>query len=152
MASYSGVRAEVAYSERSRVDFLLTEPGLPDCYVEVKNAHLMREAGLAEFPDCVTARGAKHLRDLSQMVDEGHRAVMLFLVQRTDCARFKLARDLDASYAAAFDLASVNGVETLCFDTEITPAGVCFGKMLPVEMSAPGVNEIQALDQAIKSR
>ncbi|MEM7490508.1 MAG: DNA/RNA nuclease SfsA, partial [Pseudomonadota bacterium] len=132
LAAYGGLRAEVRYGERSRVDFLLTEPGLPDAYVEVKNVHLRREGTLAEFPDCVTERGAKHLRELSRMVAEGHRAVMLYLVQRTDCTHMALAEDLDPGYAAAFREARAAGVEALCLSTTITTAGVEAGGPLPL--------------------
>jgi sugar fermentation stimulation protein A len=103
------VRPEVAYGERSRVDFVLSGSGLPDAYVEVKNVHLLRMGDLAEFPDCVTARGARHLLSCAAMVAAGHRAVMLFLVQRTDCARFALAADLDPGYARAFAAATDAG-------------------------------------------
>jgi len=127
LAAYGGVRAEVAYGQRSRVDFLLTQPGLPDAYVEVKNVHLRRTGDLAEFPDSVTARGAKHLRDLSAMVAAGHRAVMLYLVQRTDCARLAMAADLDPAYAAAFAQARAAGVEVIAHRCEITPQGVTVG-------------------------
>lgn len=132
LAAYGSVRPEVKYSANSRIDFLLTEPRLPDAYVEVKNVHLMREDGLAEFPDCVTERGAKHLRDLSAMVAEGHRAVMLYLVQRTDCDRFALARDLDPAYGVAFDAAREAGVEVLCYGTDISTEAVDFADALPV--------------------
>lgn len=124
LAQYGTVRAEVKYSTNSRIDFLLSEPGLPDAYVEVKNVHLMRTRGLAEFPDCVTERGAKHLRDLSAMVSEGHRAIMLYLVQRTDCDRFALARDIDPVYGTTFDAARRAGIEILCFGTSISAEGV----------------------------
>ncbi|MGR3514580.1 MAG: DNA/RNA nuclease SfsA [Paracoccaceae bacterium] len=124
LAAYGTVRPEVKYSQNSRIDFLLTEPGLPDAYVEVKNVHLMRTQGLAEFPDCITERGAKHLRDLSAMVAEGHRAMMLYLVQRTDCDRFALARDIDPGYGRAFDAACRAGVEVLCYGTEISREAV----------------------------
>jgi sugar fermentation stimulation protein A len=124
LADYETVRPEVKYGENSRIDFLLNQPELRDVYVEVKSVTLNRQAGLAEFPDSVTARGAKHLNELSGMVREGHRAVMLYLVQRTDCERFDLARDIDPTYAAAFDAARAQGVETLCFGTVITPEGV----------------------------
>jgi sugar fermentation stimulation protein A len=133
LESYGGVRAEVAYGRQSRVDFLLSEPGLPDAYVEVKNVHLRRAGDLAEFPDCVTARGARHLDELADMVARGHRAVMLYLVQRTDCARFALARDLDPAYAAAFDAAREAGVEAICLETRISTDGVEAGRTLPVE-------------------
>ncbi|MDA8585331.1 DNA/RNA nuclease SfsA [Rhodobacteraceae bacterium] len=132
LAAYSGVRSEVKYGVNSRVDFLLTEPGLPDCYVEVKNVHLRRTGDLAEFPDCVTLRGAKHLDELSAMVAEGHRAVMLYLVQRTDCGRFNLARDLDPGYGAAYDRARLAGVEAICMGTSISHEGVEIGENIPV--------------------
>ena len=132
LETYSGVRAEVKYGQNSRVDFLLTEPGLPDVYVEVKNVHLRREGDLAEFPDCVTARGAKHLEELSAMVAAGHRAVMLYLVQRTDCGRFDLARDLDPAYGAAFDRARAAGVEAIAMGTRIDREGVEIGDSIEV--------------------
>ena len=131
LAAYGTARPEVKYGERSRVDFLLTEPGLPDAYVEVKNVHLRRSGDLAEFPDCVTDRGARHLAELAAMVAAGHRAVMLFLVQRTDCTRFALAADLDPGYARAHAEATAAGVETIVFDTAISPEGVTLRHLLP---------------------
>ncbi len=133
LAEYGSVRPEVRYGRNSRVDFLLSEPGLPDAYVEVKNVHLSRKPGLAEFPDCVTERGAKHLGDLSAMVAEGHRAEMLYLVQRTDCARFDLARELDPGYGAAFDRAREAGVGVICHATTITREEVSLAGVLPVQ-------------------
>ena len=123
-ASYETVRPEVKYGENSRIDFLLTQPGLPDAYVEVKSVTLSREPGLAEFPDSVTARGTKHLGELTEMVAQGHRAIMLYLVQRTDCDRFALAADIDPAYAAAFEEAQAKGVERLIYGTRISPEGV----------------------------
>jgi sugar fermentation stimulation protein A len=133
LAAYATVRPEVAYGTRSRVDFLLSGPGLPDAYVEVKNVHLRRDGDWAEFPDSVTTRGAKHLRELADVVAAGHRAVMLYLVQRTDCARLKMAADLDPGYAAAFADAHRAGVEMLCYDTRISGDGVFLHRALPVD-------------------
>ena len=127
---YDLVRPEVKYADNSRIDFLLSGQGA-DTYVEVKSVTLMRKAGLAEFPDSVTARGAKHLDALSQMVREGHRAVMLYLVQRTDCAGLTLAADIDASYSHAFDAARKTGVQVLVFDCAIDPGGVTLRRALP---------------------
>lgn len=120
-ARYENVRPEVRYGENSRIDFLLTNPGLPDCYIEVKSVTLMRRPGLAEFPDSVTQRGTKHLGELTKMVQQGHRAVMLYLVQRTGCDRFQLAADIDPKYAQASESAKKNGVECLIYSTCISP-------------------------------
>lgn len=121
LQGYSSMKPEQKYGdENSRIDFLLSEPGRPDAYVEVKNCHLRREADWAEFPDCVTARGAKHLRELTKIAQSGGRAVMLYVVQRTDCSRFRLAPDLDPAYAQAFDAARDAGVEVICHGTDIT--------------------------------
>jgi sugar fermentation stimulation protein A len=134
LSAYGGVRPEVAYGTGSRVDFLLTQAGLPDLYLEVKNVHLRRTDDWAEFPDSVTARGAKHLAELSQMTRAGHRAAMLYLVQRTDCTRLRMAADLDPAYTAAFDAARDAGVVMLCYGTRIDRHGVTLGDALPVEL------------------
>ncbi len=130
LSAYSTVRPEVKYGENSRIDFLLSAQGLPDCYVEVKSVTLSRQSTLAEFPDSVTKRGTKHLGELSAMVRAGHRAVMFYLVQRTDCARFTLASDIDPVYAHAFEQAHAAGVERLIYDTVITPSSIELGKPL----------------------
>ena len=113
LSGYRSFRREVKYGRNSRVDFLLEEPGRPPCYVEVKNVHLMRQKGLAEFPDAVTKRGAKHLQELAAMAAAGARAVMLFLVQIASAERFALARDIAPAYGLQFDLARAQGVEAL---------------------------------------
>jgi sugar fermentation stimulation protein A len=113
LTGYRSIRREVKYGKNSRVDFLLEEPGRPPCYVEVKNVHLMRQKGLAEFPDAVTKRGAKHLQELAVVAAAGARAVMLFLVQIASAERFALARDIDPAYGLQFDLARARGVEAL---------------------------------------
>jgi sugar fermentation stimulation protein A len=113
LTGYGSIRREVKYGRNSRVDFLLEEPGRPPCYLEIKNVHLMRQKGLAEFPDAVTKRGAKHLEDLAAMAAAGARAVMLFLVQIASADRFALARDIDPTYGMQFDRARAQGVEAL---------------------------------------
>ncbi len=137
LAAYGTVRPEQRYGKASRVDFLLSGEGLPDAYVEVKNVHLRREGDWAEFPDCVTSRGARHLRELAAMVAEGHRAVMLYLIQRTDCARFRLASDIDPAYAAAASAAREASVETLCYGTKIDRTGVTLGSRRIVVFASP---------------
>ena len=133
LAAYRTIRPEVKYGQNSRVDFLLRQDGLPDLYLEVKNAHLSRAPGLAEFPDSRTERGAKHLHDLAEVAQNGARAVMLFLVQRTDCDRFSLAADIDPNYAAAYEMARQAGVAGLCYDTVISAESVEINRPLPLQ-------------------
>lgn len=134
LSGYDLVRPEVKYGEKSRIDFLMTGEGRRDCYVEVKSVTLSRQTGLAEFPDSVTARGTKHLGELSEMVRQGHRAVMFYLVQRTDCERFTLAGDIDPVYREAFLAAREAGVEVICYDTSISPEGIALRAPLVIEV------------------
>jgi sugar fermentation stimulation protein A len=133
VTGYASTRREVKYGRNSRVDFLLEGQGKAPCYLEVKNVHLMRRAGLAEFPDCVTARGAKHLAELSDMVAAGHRAVMLFLIQIGSATRFTLARDIDPAYGAAFDKARAAGVEAIAYTCGVTTEGIVVAGRVEIE-------------------
>lgn len=132
LAGYPALRREVKYGVNSRIDILLENNDLSRCYIEIKNVHLMRKNGLAEFPDSVTARGTKHLSELSEMVRQGHRAVMLYLVQRGDAEEFALARDIDPTYAEAFDAAVQTGVEALAFTCEVSPHSIKIKKRIPL--------------------
>ncbi|RAK58470.1 DNA/RNA nuclease SfsA [Phenylobacterium hankyongense] len=131
LAGYATHRREVRYGTNSRVDFLLEHPDRPPAWLEVKNCHLRRGGSLAEFPDCVAARSLKHLRELSAMVREGHRAVMLFVVQRTDCDEFEACHDLDPAYAAGLRDAATQGVEVLCYDCDISPEAIRIARRIP---------------------
>jgi sugar fermentation stimulation protein A len=133
LAGYDELRREQKYGKNSRIDILLTDPTRPATYVEVKNVHFMRKAGLAEFPDSPTVRGAKHLNEMGDMVEAGHRAVMVYLVQRPDCERLKICRDLDSNYAAAFDRAVSRGVEALAVRCHISPQEISFDRLIPVD-------------------
>lgn len=123
LAGYEGRRREVPYGRNSRIDILLERKDGSCCYVEVKNVHLKRSEA-AEFPDCVTARGAKHLEELSAMVREGHRAVMLYVVQRGDCRHFTIAGDIDPVYAEALKRARAAGVEAICYGCDVAVSGI----------------------------
>ena len=131
LAGYTTIRPEVKYGEASRVDFLLTGPDRPPCYLEVKNVHLRRGGTLAEFPDCVAARSLKHLRELGREVEAGNRAVMLFIVQRTDCEAFDTAGDIDPGYAAGLREAGARGVEILCRGCDISEDAITIGLPIP---------------------
>ena len=132
LAGYGMPRREVAYGKASRVDLVLEDGVRPPAYVEVKNVHLRRAPGLAEFPDSVTTRGAKHLEELAAMAQSGARAVMLFVVQRADVDRLDLARDIDPAYGLAFDLARAAGVEMLAYACRVTPEEIVVERAIPV--------------------
>jgi len=132
LAGYASVRREVKYGKNSRIDFLLEATGRPACYVEIKNVHLMRRPGLAEFPDSVTARGAKHLDELSAMVAAGHRAVMLYLIQIGSAQGFALARDIDPAYGKAFDRARASGVEAIARRCALTADTIVVAEAVPI--------------------
>lgn len=134
LAGYARRRAEVRYGTASRVDFLLEDDGRPDCYVEVKSVTLRREGPLAEFPDAVTARGTRHLAELAEMVRQGRRAVLLFLVQRADCEAVAPAADIDPAYAEALTGAMDAGVEILCYQCNLSPEAVALDARLPLAL------------------
>lgn len=137
LAGYARRRAEVRYGTKSRIDFLL-QPGedteRPACYLEVKSVTLKRNAALAEFPDAVTARGAKHLAELAEVARQGNRAVLLFLVQRGDCEAVAAAADIDPVYAAALSGALDEGVEVLCYACALSPAAITLERRLPLAL------------------
>lgn len=135
-AGYAGVRPETPYGARSRVDFLLTQAGLPDFYVEVKNCHLSRTPGLAEFPDCVAARSARHMDELSRVIDAGARAAVVVVVQRTDCTRFAPAADIDPDFASAWAMARRAGVEIYALACAMSPTELTFADALRVDALA----------------
>ncbi len=132
LTGYDELRREVKYGTNSRIDLYLTATGRPACYVEVKNVHLMRTPGLAEFPDAVTARGRKHLVALARAIDEGYRAVMFYLVQREDCGKFSLAGDIDPDYREAYMTARQAGVEMLCYRCRLRPDSIRLGRSIPL--------------------
>ena len=133
LVGYASLRREVTYGKNSRIDILLEDESRPKCYVEIKNVHLKRGEA-AEFPDAVTARGTKHLAELTDMVAEGHRAVMLFLVQRSDCSYFSPAADIDPTYAEALREAAAAGVELLCYACRLSLEEIVVADPLPLRI------------------
>ncbi|MCC5978631.1 MAG: DNA/RNA nuclease SfsA [Salinarimonas sp.] len=128
---YAHVRPEVRYGEASRVDFLLSGEGRAPCYLEVKNVHLMREDGLAEFPDCKAARSARHMRELASMCAQGARAALVYVVQM-EAERFCVAADIDPAYAAACRDARAAGVEVHAWRCIVTPEAITIADAIPL--------------------
>lgn len=131
LAGYHHLRAEVRYGRASRVDFLATGEGVAPCHVEVKNCHLMRQAGLAEFPDCVAARSARHMDELAAVVATGGRAMVIIVVQMR-ATRFDVARDIDPAFDRAFAQAREAGIEVHAFRCRVGPEEVTIADAIPV--------------------
>lgn len=131
LSAAHGLRREVPYGHRSRIDLLLGDGERGLTYVEVKNTTLARQ-GVALFPDAVTQRGAKHMDGLVAMRAEGHDAAVVFLVNRADCDRFGVARDIDPVYAEAFDRAAAAGVRVVPLGVAVGPDGWTVRGVLPV--------------------
>ena len=132
LAGYETLRTEVKYGENSRIDILLQDENKPDTYVEVKNVHFKRTTGLHEFPDSVTARGAKHLDEMAREVEKGNRAVMLYVIQRADGDNFQIAHDLDPNYFDAFKRANAKGVEAIAIRCNVDIEGIEAIDLLPI--------------------
>lgn len=123
LQGYASLRREVTYGKNSRIDILLQNQDGLLTYVEVKNVHL-RRGKIAAFPSSVTARGAKHMRELSDMVRQGHKAYVVYVVQRNDCEGFEIASDIDPLYGEETVNAIKNGVIPLVYACEVTPSAI----------------------------
>ena len=138
LTGYAVLKREQKYGKNSRIDILLEGPDRPPCYVEVKNVTLKRGPdALAEFPDSVTDRGAKHLKELTDIVAAGGRAVMFYLVQRTDCRRFSVAADIDPAYGQGLTAARAAGVEALCYSCRVSPDAITVAESLTLDLPNP---------------
>ena len=133
---YSTLQREQKYGRNSRIDMLLTDQTRGRAYVEVKNVHFSRTSGLAEFPDSPTARGAKHLEELGDMVEAGHRGIMIYLIQRNDCATFRICDDLDPVYAKAYRRAVQRGVEAFAVKCRVSPQQIAPDGLIPIDEPA----------------
>ena len=118
LQGYDTLKTEQKYGQNSRIDILLEKQN-KKCYVEIKSVTLKLEDSLA-FPDAVTSRGSKHLEELSDMVRDGHRAVMLYIIQRTDNLDFRIAKEIDKKYDEALKEAMKSGVEVLVYQSQVS--------------------------------
>jgi len=140
LLGYQSQRREVKYGKNSRIDILLESPDRPPCYVEVKNTTMRRDlspGAPAEFPDAVTARGTKHLVELGDMVEQGHRAVMFYLVQRDDGDAFTIAADIDPTYSATLKTARQRGVEVIAYGCHVSPESIEINAPVEIRLQAP---------------
>jgi len=144
---YNNIRTEVSYgNENSRIDLLLERSGSTDdynslCYVEVKNVTLV-ENGIAYFPDAVSKRGSKHLRELMQMVSQGHRAEIFYCIQRNDAYEFRPAENIDPEYTKTLCKAVNMGVEALAYCATVSATEIKLVQSLPVIIHSTGISDI----------
>ena len=135
LAGYQSIRREVGYGEeKSRIDLLLQAQGLVDCYVEVKSVTFAMGNGLGLFPDAVTSRGTKHLRELTQKVCSGARAMLFFCVQHTGIDRVSVAKSIDPHYCDALEHALASGVEVVAWGARMSPEGISLERPLPFSL------------------
>lgn len=133
LSGYASMRREVAFGEeRSRVDLLLEGAGREDCYVEVKNVTAAASKGVALFPDCVSERGAKHLRELMRLKARGLRPVQLYCVQRGDVKEVRPADGIDHEYGRTLREAIAAGVEVLAYRAKVTTREIRLAERIPV--------------------
>jgi sugar fermentation stimulation protein A len=133
LAGYPGVRREVRYGEESsRVDFVLDSPDRPACYVEVKNVTAAVTRGVALFPDCVSDRGSRHLRELIRLKGQGARPVQLYCVQRGDVDEVHPADGIDPEYGRTLREAIAAGVEVLAYRAKVSPGEIALSRRIPV--------------------
>ena len=135
LQGYAEITQEVPYGkESSRIDLLLTDTDKIDCFVEIKNVTASTEKKVAMFPDAVTQRGSKHLRELIEVVKAGKRGVIFFCIQRSDARSFRPANEIDPVYSDTLKKAINNGVEALAYRAEISPEGVELKYPVPIHI------------------
>ncbi|MBF0400158.1 MAG: DNA/RNA nuclease SfsA [Magnetococcales bacterium] len=133
-SGYGEFKSEVRVDDGSRLDFRLSEDGLPHCFVEVKSVTL-RQGNVAMFPDAVTKRGHRHLEVLASLKQQGHRSVLLLVIQRSDCVLFRPASSIDSAYAATLRQVVQDGVEILVYACSVGPQSITLRHTVPWELS-----------------
>jgi len=129
---FNNIKSEVKFNDGTRFDFLLTNEK-EKCFLEVKNVTLVRNKNIAEFPDSITSRGAKHLNELIKAKKKGYETYMLYLIQIEGCDSFKIANDIDKEYKKMFDKALKNSVKTLCYDCKLNNEEIKLNKQIKYE-------------------
>ena len=132
LIKFNNIRTEVKFSDKTRFDFLISN-SKEKCFVEVKNVTLVREEKIAEFPDAITSRGTKHLKELIEAKKQGFKSYILYLIQREDCGYFKIAKDIDEEYKIAYDEAIRSGVKILCYNCKLSNKDIKLNRQINYE-------------------
>ena len=118
LIKFDNIKSEAKFTDETRFDFLISN-NKKKCFLEVKNVTLVRKEKQAEFPDAITVRGRKHLKELTSAKKKGFESYILYLIQREDCKTFKIAEDIDPDYIIALNESLKNGVKMLCYDCKL---------------------------------
>ena len=132
LTRFTNIKSEAKFSDNTRFDFLISN-NKEKCFLEVKNVTLLRQDNIAEFPDAITSRGTKHLKELIKAKRKGYESYMLYLIQRDDCKFFKIANDIDEEYKNTFDEALNNGVKMLCYDCKLNNEEIIINNQINYE-------------------
>ena len=132
LIKFNNIKTEVKFSDKTRFDFLISN-SKEKCFVEVKNVTLVREKKIAEFPDAITSRGTKHLKELIEAKKQGFKSYILYLIQREDCGYFKIAKDIDEEYKIAYDEAIRSGVKILCYNCKLSNKDIKLNRQIIYE-------------------
>ncbi|MGY8815593.1 MAG: DNA/RNA nuclease SfsA, partial [Gammaproteobacteria bacterium] len=132
LQNFQSIKPEVSYGkEKSRIDFFVQFDNAPDCYVEVKSVTMVKD-NTAYFPDAVSKRGSKHLRELINIVREGHRGLIIYCIQRSDADIFSPADFIDSEYGILLREAISAGVEAIAYKANVFPSEIVITKSVPV--------------------
>ena len=132
LIKFKNIKPEAKFSDKTRFDFLISD-NKKKCFLEVKNVTLSRKDKIAEFPDSITSRGTKHLKELIIAKQRGFESYIFYLIQREDCDSFKIAKDIDEDYRIAFVKALKNGVKILCYDCKLNSEEIKLNKQINYE-------------------
>ena len=132
LTRFTNIKSEAKFSDNTRFDFLISN-NKEKCFLEVKNVTLLRQDNIAEFPDAITSRGTKHLKELIKAKRKGYESYMLYLIQRDDCKFFKIAKDIDEEYKNTFDEALNSGVKMLCYDCKLNNEEIIINNQINYE-------------------
>ena len=127
------IKPEIKFGKKTRFDFFIIN-GKDKVFIEVKNVTLSRKKGLAEFPDAVTTRGLKHIKELTKAGEKNYKIFILFLIQRDDCKSFTIAKDIDPNYQKSLKKAVKNNLKILCYDCKFSQERIKLNKQIKINI------------------